>query len=75
MPPFIFITQEGLTTAPNHEDIENLQFLGIANGETSREAFENLLKENDWIHESDYTEVQAYELKSEKGEYFTISNN
>ena len=72
MPPFIFITQEGLTTAPNHEDIENLQFLGITNGENSREAFENLLKENEWIRESDYTEVQGFELKSEKGEYFNI---
>jgi len=72
MPPFIFITQEGFTQAPNFEDIENLQFLGITNGETSREAFENLLKENEWICDSDYTEVQGFELKSEKGEYFYI---
>ncbi|MDF1496976.1 MAG: hypothetical protein P1P90_02855 [Patescibacteria group bacterium] len=75
MPPFIFITQEGLTQAPNLEDIENLQFLGITNGENSRQAFENLLQENDWIRDSDYTEVQAFELKSEKGEYFSISDN
>ena len=75
MPPFIFITQEGLTQEPNHEDIENLQVLGITNGETSRQAFENLLEENDWIRDSDYTEVQAYELKSGKGEWFTVQES
>ena len=72
MPSFIFLTHEGLTQAPNFEDIENLQLLGIATGKTSREAFENLLKENDWIRDSDYTEATAHELQSERGEYFYI---
>ena len=45
----------------------------IATVTTSRQAFENLLQENDWIRDSDYTEVQAYELKSGKGEYFKIN--
>ncbi len=74
MPQFIFITQEGLTQAPNLEDIENLQVLGITNGETSRQAFENLLEENDWIRDSDYTEAQGFELKSDKGEWFKIND-
>jgi hypothetical protein len=73
MPPFIFLTQEGTTTAPNQEDNENLQLLGITNGETSRQAFEKLLEENDWIHDSDYTEAQAFELKSDRAEYFKIN--
>jgi len=74
MPPFIFLTQEGTTTSPNQKDIENLQVLGITNGEKSRQAFEKLLVENDWIRESGYTEVQAFELKSDKAEYFKINN-
>ena len=74
MPPFIYLTQEGLTTAPNQKDIENLQLLGITKGETSRQAFENLLKENDWIRDSDYTEMTAFELKSDRAEYFKIND-
>lgn len=72
MPPFIFLTSEGQTTALNLEDIENLQVLGITNGNNSREAFNRLLQENTWIKESDYEEVLCLELKSEKGEWFKI---
>jgi len=72
-PSFIFLTQEGFTQAPNLEDIENPQLLGITTGETSRQAFEKLLEENDWIRDSDYTEVTAFELKSDKAEYYSTN--
>ncbi|MFZ6015161.1 MAG: hypothetical protein ACOYUZ_02275 [Patescibacteria group bacterium] len=72
MPSFIFLTQEGQTLAPNLKDIDNLQVLGIANGQTYREALDNLLRENEWIKESDYEEVMALELKSEKVEIFDL---
>ncbi|OQB19445.1 MAG: hypothetical protein BWY14_00409 [Parcubacteria group bacterium ADurb.Bin192] len=72
MPPFIFLTSDGQTTAPNLEDIDNLQVLGITNGHNSREAFNRLLQENAWIKESDYEEVLCLELKSERGEWLTI---
>lgn len=66
MPPFIFLTSEGQTTAPNLEDIENLQVLGITNGYNSREAFNRLLQENAWIKEAGYKEVMVMELKNEE---------
>ncbi len=66
MPSYIFLTAEGSTLTPNHTDIENLQVLGTATGESSREALDNLLQENEWIKESDYSEAVAMELNSEK---------
>ena len=73
-PSFIFLTQEGTTTAPNLEDIENLQLLRITNGETSHQTFENLLRENEWIKEADYSEAMALELKAEKPEIFNLGS-
>lgn len=72
MPSYIFLTQEGFAQAPNLEGIENLQLLGIAIDETSKQAFQKILQENDWIKDSDYKEVICFELKSDRGEYFTI---
>jgi len=63
---FIFLTQEGLTKTPQNVDIENLQVLGIASGSNEKEAFGNLIKENDYLKHTGFKEVLAMELANEK---------
>ena len=44
MKKFIFVTQEGRTTSPNGNEVENLQVIGIVeNVESETEALEKLL--------------------------------
>ena len=69
---FIFLTQEGLTKTPQNVDIENLQVLGIASGSNEKEAFGNLIKENDYLKHTGYEEVLAMELVSEKQFFFSM---
>ncbi|MFA4942783.1 MAG: hypothetical protein WC564_04065 [Patescibacteria group bacterium] len=71
---FIFLTQEGLVKTPENIDIENLQVLGTAKGEDGDEAFKNLIKENEYLTDTDYEEVLAMELKDEKQHYFSLRN-
>lgn len=70
MSHFIFYTYEGYTEGPNGKSIENCQLLGVAGGETVEGAFENLLKENLWISEYDFTidsgNIIARELLNDK---------
>ena len=54
MTDFIFYTTEGFTQAPNGNDIENCQMLGIAKGKDKVEAKDNLIKEYPWIIEADF---------------------
>jgi hypothetical protein len=73
---FIFLTQEGYTFQPNNEsatpDIENLQVLGNANGTDEQNAFDNLIKENEYLLDTDYEDVIAIELKDGKQYYFSL---
>ena len=71
---FIFLTQEGLTKTPDNADIDNLQVLGVVSGESEKLAFENLLKENDYLLNADYDEVVAMELVSEKQYFLNLKN-
>lgn len=59
---FIYLTPEGTTRTPQNIDIENLQVLGIASGESEQEAFENLIKENEHVENSGYNDIFAMEL-------------
>ena len=55
MNEYIFYTTEGYTYAPNENyEVENCQVLGMAQGETSFIALNNLLKENKWIEEAGF---------------------
>jgi hypothetical protein len=72
---FIFLTQEGLTRSPNNIDVENLQVLGTASGDDEKMAFENFIKENDYLQDTDYDEIVVMEIKDEKQYYFSLKNN
>ena len=53
MSSYIFLTNEGYTYQPNSNsiepDCENAQLIGISNGENQQEAFENLIKEREYL--------------------------
>ena len=73
MKSYIFLTFEGHTYQPYSEsiesDIENLQVIGISKGNTSRLAFENLIKENNHLLETTFNEILSYELSSNFNSY------
>lgn len=49
MAKYIFYTDDGSTFAPNGNDVENLQILGIEDGKSEEDAIKNLFHNNDWI--------------------------
>jgi hypothetical protein len=69
MRTYIFLTDKGFTFQPNSEsiepDIENLQVLGISKGRDSKDAFENLLKENGYLIDTTFNNVISYELNKD----------
>lgn len=73
---YIFLTNEGYTYQPNSDfsepDIENLQVIGFAKGEDSKEAFRNLVKENGYLCKTNFDEVFCYQLINdyEKGKTY-----
>lgn len=52
---YVFYTGEGRTFSPSMNEVENLQILGFAHGESENEALSELLKENPWILEQGFT--------------------
>lgn len=71
MASYIFYTDEGYTSAPNNEEIENLQVLGIEDGISQSEATDNLFKNNGWIKENGFSEerIRCYQIiKMQKNE-------
>ncbi|OGX18335.1 MAG: hypothetical protein A3K83_00845 [Omnitrophica WOR_2 bacterium RBG_13_44_8b] len=66
MKKYIFLTAEGYTFQPNREspepDIDNLQVIGFARGNNSKEAFWSLVKENSYLLETTFDEIFCYEL-------------
>lgn len=69
MRSYIFITTEGCTFQPNstspEPDIENCQVIGFGYGRNAKEAFETMIKENEYLLETTFDEVIGMELKSE----------
>ncbi|MBS7788050.1 hypothetical protein KIH23_12150 [Flavobacterium sp. CYK-55] len=65
MKKFIFVTPEGNTLAPNGQEFENLQVIGIVeNALNENEALKKLLQENQWIFDGEYNvaEFICYEI-------------
>ena len=61
---------EGLTYQPDTEsempDIENLQVVGFGGGDSPEEAAKNMLKESEYLKETNFNEVIGIELKSDE---------
>jgi hypothetical protein len=66
MKKFIFITPEGNTTAPNGDEVENMQVIGIVEEVADEnEALKKLLLENEWIFDAEFNiaEFICYEIR------------
>jgi uncharacterized protein YgfB (UPF0149 family) len=59
---FVFLTNEGHTQDESMKDVENIQVLGYATGETEEEAFENLKRICTYLSIQNFNEVYAREL-------------
>ncbi len=70
MPNYIFLTNDWFTQDNSWNNIENSQLLWITNWKDSQQAFENLLKENEWIQQSDFSNVFCYVIDSNTTELF-----
>jgi len=69
MKSYIFLTAEGFTLQPNSEseepDIENLQVIGFAKGQDSKDAFQQLLKESNYLMDTSFDEIFSYKLSKD----------
>lgn len=70
MKRYIFLTREGTACEPGDEvpgpDIDNLQVIGFASGNSPQDAAQNLIKEATYLKETAFNEITALELKSQK---------
>ena len=57
MGTYIFYTDEGYTIAPNGEELDSLQILGIEDGKSKEEALSNLFENNRWIRKNNFSEL------------------
>lgn len=68
MDNYIFLTDEGYTFQPDSEsdvpDIENLQVIGISNGENEKEAFYNLMGQRGYLISTTFDKIFCYKLCS-----------
>ncbi|MCW8954193.1 MAG: hypothetical protein OQK48_04555 [Sulfurimonas sp.] len=75
---YIFITFEGFTFQPYSEsdvpDIENMQVIGFSEGKDKKEAFKNLLVNQQYLKDTTFNEIIALELADEKKDIFTIDD-
>lgn len=81
MKNYIFLTTEGLTFQPDSQsdmpDIDNVQVIGFAQGETPGEAFQQLLKENRYLLDTSFDEIYSYQLAGDyqkTRQYFYLSS-
>lgn len=67
MNSYIFTSSEGFSYQPNSKsdcpDVENIQVIGYALGENEQAAFQSLLKENDWLLKTSFSEVNCLQLE------------
>jgi hypothetical protein len=66
MGSYIFLTDEGYTYQANSEsdmpDIENLQVIGISDGENAKEAFYNLMSSRKYLMKTTFDKIFCYKL-------------
>ena len=76
MGQYIFITTEGTTFQPNNiilgPDIENLQVIGFADGDTVQGAVIRLVELNKYLSDTNFDEIFAIRLADDHREYFSL---
>ncbi len=78
MGEYIFLTIEGSTFQPGstsyEPDIENMQVIGFAQGDTAQDASRNLLELNEYLATTNFDEIFAIQLVGDHREYFSLRN-
>jgi hypothetical protein len=76
MKQYIFLTAEGTTFQPDsagsEPDIENMQVIGFAGGDTAQDAAKNLVGVNTYLADTNFDEIFAIQLADERREYFSL---
>lgn len=77
---YIFITTEGYAFKPESNlaepDVENCQVLGFCDGINKDEAFNNFLKDYNYVKDLGFNEVICYEISQNKpNAYFYLNNS
>ncbi len=79
---FIFLTTEGFTFQPGSEtidpDIDNCQVIGFGSGACARDSFNDMIKNNPWLEETNFDEIYCYKMApdyQEGKEFFSLMEN
>jgi Tfp pilus assembly PilM family ATPase len=76
MGEYIFLTTEGSTFQPNstsyEPDIENMQVIGFAEGDTVQDASRKLLELNEYLATTNFDEIFAIQLAGDHREYLSL---
>lgn len=76
MAEYVFLTTEGSTFQPNsissEPDIENMQVIGFAGGDTIQDAAINLVQLNEYLADTSFNEIFAIQLANEEREYLSL---
>jgi len=76
MAEYIFLTTEGSTFQPNsissEPDIENMQVIGFARGDTVQDAAKKLVKLNEYLGDTSFDDIFAIQLADENREYLSL---
>lgn len=76
MKEYIFLTNEGVTFQPNsttlEPDIENMQVIGFASGDTVQDAAIRLVELNEYLADTNFDELFAIQLADIHREYFSL---
>jgi hypothetical protein len=76
MGDYIFLTNEGVTYQPNSDnpepDIDNLQVIGFAHGDSVQDALRNLLELNEYLVNTNFDEIFAIQLADDHRHYFSL---
>jgi len=76
MKEYIFLTTEGTTFQPNstssEPDIENMQVIGLAGGDTVQDAAISLVGLNGYLANTNFDEIFAIQLADNHREYFSL---
>lgn len=76
MRKYIFLTTEGTTFQPDstssEPDIENMQVIGFAIGNTVKDAAIKLTEQNEYLAETTFDEIFAIQLADDNREYISL---
>ncbi|WP_456328939.1 hypothetical protein [Archaeoglobus sp.] len=76
---FMFLTPDEVTHSSCgniYPDVDNFQVLGLAEGSTEEEAFEEFLNTNKWVFNTNFKNVICIEVKSRihEGKMFLLDD-